>query len=152
LSLSKRERKSNYSVDNYFKDTLRAGPSKTEKAPKIPRAPKQIQMFVAIVSSLDIKTDRLTRNDFQFFPPELATYQERELAVFKVFTLQSCSHVVTYHQLQRLNGIPATLREAGPDDTPEELEAERQLAQNFIDTGESLPYKIVVSSLIFLCS
>jgi hypothetical protein len=46
LSLSKRERKSNYSVDNYFKDTLRAGPSKFEKAPKLPRAPKQIAMFV----------------------------------------------------------------------------------------------------------
>lgn len=44
LSLSKRERKMNYSVDSYFKDTLRAGPSKTEKAPKMPRAPKQIQM------------------------------------------------------------------------------------------------------------
>jgi SWI/SNF-related matrix-associated actin-dependent regulator of chromatin subfamily A member 5 len=44
LSLSKRERKSNYSVDSYFKDTLRAGPSKVEKAPKIPRAPKQIAM------------------------------------------------------------------------------------------------------------
>jgi len=44
LSLSKRERKLNYSVDSYFKDTLRAGPSKTEKAPKMPRAPKQIQM------------------------------------------------------------------------------------------------------------
>jgi len=44
LSLSKRERKLNYSVDSYFKETMRAGPSKTEKAPKVPRAPKQIQM------------------------------------------------------------------------------------------------------------
>jgi SWI/SNF-related matrix-associated actin-dependent regulator of chromatin subfamily A member 5 len=44
LSLSKRERKSNYSVDSYFKDTLRAGTSKVEKAPKMPRAPKQISM------------------------------------------------------------------------------------------------------------
>ncbi|KIJ66629.1 hypothetical protein HYDPIDRAFT_174654 [Hydnomerulius pinastri MD-312] len=65
LSLSKRERKTNYSVDNYFKD-LRVGPSKTEKAPKIPRAPKQIQI-----------------QDFQFFDPALAQLQERELAVFK---------------------------------------------------------------------
>ena len=46
LSLSKRERKTNYSVDSYFKDTLRAGPSKTEKGPKLPRAPKQVQMYV----------------------------------------------------------------------------------------------------------
>ncbi|KAJ3509479.1 hypothetical protein NLJ89_g5204 [Agrocybe chaxingu] len=105
LSLSKRERKSNYSVDNYFKDTLRAGPSKVDKAPKIPRAPKQI-----------------TVQDFQFFPPELAALQERELAVHK-----------------RLNGIPATTREPqGPEDTPEKLEEERLAAQEFIDTAEPL--------------
>jgi len=42
LSLSKRERKTNYSVDSYFKDTLRVGTSKVEKGPKMPRAPKQI--------------------------------------------------------------------------------------------------------------
>ncbi|KAJ3574436.1 hypothetical protein NP233_g1754 [Leucocoprinus birnbaumii] len=105
LSLSKRERKSNYSVDSYFKDTLRAGTSKVEKAPKMPRAPKQISI-----------------QDFQFFPPELAALQERELAVYK-----------------RLNGIPAVIREpAGEEDTPEKLEEERQAAQEFIDTAEPL--------------
>ncbi|KAF9257203.1 hypothetical protein L218DRAFT_1081033 [Marasmius fiardii PR-910] len=105
LSLSKRERKSNYSVDNYFKDTLRAGPSKVEKGPKIPKAPKQISI-----------------QDFQFFPPELAALQERELAVHK-----------------RLNGIQATVRDPpGPEDTPESLEAERVAAQEFIDTAEPL--------------
>ncbi|KAH9485950.1 ISWI chromatin-remodeling complex ATPase ISW2 [Psilocybe cubensis] len=105
LSLSKRERKSNYSVDNYFKDTLRAGPSKVDKAPKIPRAPKQIAI-----------------QDFQFFPDELAALQEREMAAHK-----------------RLNGIPAVAREpAGPEDTPEVLEAERQAAQEFIDEAEPL--------------
>ncbi|KAG7446305.1 SNF2 family DNA-dependent ATPase [Guyanagaster necrorhizus] len=103
-SLSKRERKSNYSVDSYFKDTLRAGPSKPDKGPKLPRAPKQIAI-----------------QDFQFFPPQLAELQERELAVHK-----------------RLNGISATLREpSGPEDTPETLE-ERQAAQEFIDTAEPL--------------
>ncbi|EMD32673.1 hypothetical protein CERSUDRAFT_118698 [Gelatoporia subvermispora B] len=66
LSLSKRERKLNYSVDSYFKETMRAGPSKTEKAPKIPRAPKQIQL-----------------QDFQFFPSRLAELQEQELAAHK---------------------------------------------------------------------
>ncbi|KAK0195387.1 SNF2 family N-terminal domain-containing protein [Armillaria mellea] len=104
-SLSKRERKSNYSVDNYFKDTLRAGPSKPDKGPKLPRAPKQIAI-----------------QDFQFFPPQLAELQERELAVHK-----------------RLNGIGATLREpSGPEDTPESLEEERRAAQEFIDTAEPL--------------
>ncbi|KAG1729586.1 SNF2 family N-terminal domain-containing protein [Suillus lakei] len=105
LSLSKRERKANYSVDNYYKETLRVGPSKTEKAPKLPRAPKQIQI-----------------QDFQFFDPTLAQLQERELR---------CAQGMQ-------NGITATLREPGPDDTPEKLEAERAAAQEFIDTAEPL--------------
>ncbi|KAL1681451.1 SNF2 family N-terminal domain-containing protein [Schizophyllum commune] len=105
ISLAKRERKSNYSVDNYFKDTLRAGPAKVDKAPKLPKAPKQV-----------------TVQDFQFFPQELTQLQERELAVHK-----------------RLNDIKATTREpAGPEDTPEKLEEERQAAQEFIDTAEPL--------------
>ncbi|KAJ7355421.1 SNF2 family N-terminal domain-containing protein [Mycena albidolilacea] len=66
LSLSKRERKSNYSVDSYFKDAMRTGPVKTEKGPKLPRAPKQVQV-----------------QDFQFFPAELSVLQERELAVHR---------------------------------------------------------------------
>ncbi|THG99294.1 hypothetical protein EW026_g3037 [Hermanssonia centrifuga] len=66
LALSKRERKLNYSVDAYFKESMRAGPSKTEKTPKLPRAPKQLQL-----------------QDFQFFPPRLAELQERELAAHK---------------------------------------------------------------------
>jgi len=44
--MPKRERKTNYSVDGYFKDAMRVGPSKQEKAPKLPRAPKQVQMYV----------------------------------------------------------------------------------------------------------
>ena len=87
LSLSKRERKSNYSVDNYFKDTLRAGPSKPEKAAKIPRAPKQISMFVLSCSFLPSSEKVSYSQDFQFFPPELAQLQERELAVHKVSPL-----------------------------------------------------------------
>ncbi|KAI0095067.1 SNF2 family DNA-dependent ATPase [Irpex rosettiformis] len=66
LSLSKRERKLNYSVDAYFKESMRAGPSKIDKAPKMPRAPKQLQL-----------------QDFQFFPPRVAELQERELAYHK---------------------------------------------------------------------
>ncbi|KAI0348202.1 SNF2 family DNA-dependent ATPase [Trametopsis cervina] len=66
LSLSKRERKLNYSVDAYFKENMRAGPSKTEKPPKVPRAPKQLQL-----------------QDFQFFPPRLADLQDQELAYHK---------------------------------------------------------------------
>jgi SWI/SNF-related matrix-associated actin-dependent regulator of chromatin subfamily A member 5 len=35
LSHLKRERKTNYSVDSYFRDTLRAGQAKIDMAPKI---------------------------------------------------------------------------------------------------------------------
>jgi SWI/SNF-related matrix-associated actin-dependent regulator of chromatin subfamily A member 5 len=62
------------------------------------------------------------RQDFQFFPPELAALQERELAVHK-----------------RLNGIAAAPREPqGPDDTPEKIEEDRIAAQEFIDNGKVL--------------
>ncbi|KAF8915438.1 SNF2 family N-terminal domain-containing protein [Mucidula mucida] len=98
-SLSKRERKTNYNVNGYFKDTLRGGPPKPDKGPKLPRAPKQTVMQVT----------RSSDQDFQFYPPQLAALQERELAVHK-----------------RLNSITATVREAaGDDDTPEKLEEER---------------------------
>lgn len=43
--LSKRERKMNYSVDAYYKETMRgAGPAKPDKAHRIPRAPKQLNL------------------------------------------------------------------------------------------------------------
>ncbi|EED82663.1 predicted protein [Postia placenta Mad-698-R] len=66
LALSKCERKLNYSVDSYFKEMMRAGPSKTEKAPKMPRAPTRIQI-----------------QDFQFFSSRLAELQKQELAAYK---------------------------------------------------------------------
>ncbi|KAG2360929.1 SNF2 family N-terminal domain-containing protein [Suillus spraguei] len=106
LSLSKRERKANYSVDNYYKETLRVANSNARE------------------TSIPLPLLQLTpvcRQDFQFFDPALAQLQERELAVHK-----------------RQNGITATLREPGPDDTPEKLEAERAAAQEFIDTAEPL--------------
>lgn len=39
---AKRERKANYDVDNYYRETLRVGAKPT--APKVPRPPKQPQM------------------------------------------------------------------------------------------------------------
>ncbi|PPQ86020.1 hypothetical protein CVT26_012604 [Gymnopilus dilepis] len=66
FSLSKRERKSNYSAFNYFKDTLRAGPSKVDKAPKIPRAPKQIDMY-ALPQRLALKFSQISFNGMPYF-------------------------------------------------------------------------------------
>ncbi|EST05585.1 ISWI HAND domain protein [Kalmanozyma brasiliensis GHG001] len=61
---SKRERKANYSIDNYYRDAMRVGPKPA--APKAPRAPKQINI-----------------NDFQFYPARLAELQERETAAYQ---------------------------------------------------------------------
>ncbi|EAL17685.1 hypothetical protein CNBL2000 [Cryptococcus deneoformans B-3501A] len=57
---SKRERKTNYSVDQYYRDSLKTGGPKADK-PKVARAPKQVVV-----------------NDFQFYPPRLAELQNKE--------------------------------------------------------------------------
>ena len=76
------------------------------------------------------------RQDFQFFPPELAKLQEREMAVHKVSITFARLRYQFLTWLQRLNEIPAVAREPqGPEDTPEKLEEERLAAQHFIDTG-----------------
>ena len=88
LSLNKRERKLNYSVDSYFKDTLRAGQPKTEKAPRVPRAPKQVQMYVCFTDSRNIDINAMRfRQEFQFFPERLSELQEREYNAYRVSSL-----------------------------------------------------------------
>lgn len=57
---SKRERKANYSVDGYYRDTMRLGGNRT-MGPRGSRGPKQI-----------------AANDFQFFPPRMIELQEQE--------------------------------------------------------------------------
>ena len=44
---SKRERKTNYSVDSYYKEAMSTGPAKVAK-PRVPRAPKQLAMSVLV--------------------------------------------------------------------------------------------------------
>ncbi|EIN12993.1 SNF2 family DNA-dependent ATPase [Punctularia strigosozonata HHB-11173 SS5] len=123
LSLSKRERKTNYSVDSYFKDTLRAGPSKQEKPAKIPRAPKQIAI-----------------QDFQFFPPRLAELQEKELAAHK----RANDIPATAREPQGPEDTPEKLEaerqaaqefidHAEPLTEEEQVEKERLIAEGFED-------------------
>ncbi|KAL1410183.1 chromatin remodeling complex Adenosinetriphosphatase [Vanrija albida] len=57
---AKRERKGNYSIDQYYRDNMKMSAPKSDK-PKVPRPPKQIHI-----------------NDFQFFPPRLVELQNRE--------------------------------------------------------------------------
>ncbi|KAG8783018.1 hypothetical protein FRC12_020188 [Ceratobasidium sp. 428] len=63
---SKQEGKGNYSIDQYYKDAMRAGPSKPDKGPEVPRAPKQFAV-----------------QDHQFFSKWFIELQERETAAWK---------------------------------------------------------------------
>ena len=61
---SKRERKPNYSVDQYYREAMRVGTKPS--APRAPRAPKQT-----------------ITNDWQFYPQRLIELQERETAAYR---------------------------------------------------------------------
>lgn len=62
INPTKRERKEqSYSMDQYYKDALKTGGPKPEAKPKVPRAPKQVNI-----------------HDWQFFPPGLQELQEKE--------------------------------------------------------------------------
>ncbi|KAI9298835.1 P-loop containing nucleoside triphosphate hydrolase protein [Neoconidiobolus thromboides FSU 785] len=65
INPSKRERKVNYDVDNYYRETLRIAPKTTNNKP--PRPPKQPQIY-----------------DFQFFPKELYALHEKEALYHQV--------------------------------------------------------------------
>ena len=63
---AKRERKGNYSIDQYYRDNMKMTTSKPDK-PKIARPPKQVQI-----------------HDFQFYPPRLVELQNREYDAHRV--------------------------------------------------------------------
>lgn len=69
IAPAKRERKANYSIDQYYRDAMRGGPSTDAAKPgkKELRAPKT-----------------MTNADFQFYPPRLMELQEKELLFHKV--------------------------------------------------------------------
>lgn len=66
---AKRERKGNYSIDQYYRDNMKVGGSTAVKSdkPKVVRGPKQVAI-----------------NDFQFYPPRLAELQNREFDAHRV--------------------------------------------------------------------
>ena len=74
---AKRERKGNYSIDQYYRDNLKTGGPKADK-PKVARAPKQVHI-----------------NDFQFYPPRLVELQNREFDAHRVsLRMLSCSQLM----------------------------------------------------------
>ncbi|TGZ79073.1 hypothetical protein EX30DRAFT_321878 [Ascodesmis nigricans] len=68
INPAKRERKEiqSYGVDKYYRDVLAAGKSKDENKPKVPRAPRQVNV-----------------SDHQFYPPRLVELQKRETAYYQ---------------------------------------------------------------------
>jgi len=62
---SKRERKNNYNIDEYYKEALSTH-HRNSNAPRAPRLPKQIQCF-----------------DFQFYPARLMELQQKEVYHFR---------------------------------------------------------------------
>ncbi|KAI5450775.1 chromatin remodeling complex Adenosinetriphosphatase [Naganishia albida] len=101
---AKRERgPTNYSVDQYYSAALKTSAPKEDK-PKLPKAPKQVEL-----------------NWWHFYPPRLAEYQKREIAVFK-----------------RENNIKATRPTVTGDMTEAEADAIQAEEQQLIDTAEPL--------------
>ena len=66
INPAKRERKEQiYSIDKYYRQALSTGGRKEDTKPKVPRAPKQVNI-----------------HDWQFFPPQLQFIQEKETAYY----------------------------------------------------------------------
>ena len=66
INPAKRERKEQiYSIDKYYRQALSTGGRKEDTKPKVPRAPKQVNI-----------------HDWQFFPPQLQLIQEKETAYY----------------------------------------------------------------------
>lgn len=87
INPSRRERRreqTTYSVDDYYKEIIGGSSSKSSKAtpqPRMPRAPKMIHM-----------------QDFQFFPKEIETLEEKEQLSFK----KKVNYKVTSYDIKSL--------------------------------------------------
>lgn len=108
ISLAKRERKENYSIDGYYKDAMHsngggANTRKLEDKSSLPKGPKQLNIY-----------------DHQFYPQRLSDIQDKELAYYR-----------------KQIGYKAPLP-PGKDEDLEERQAEQQLEQNEIDNSEPL--------------
>ena len=120
---SKRERKTNYSIDEYYRGQLKGGPGRPPGT-RGPRRPRQV-----------------AADDFKFFPPRLQEIQEKEQLYFKVRSPGplTSTPLTRFRRPgpQKTKGEQVTLR-VDPNLTPEELEAERQAEQEAIDAAEPL--------------
>ncbi|KAG8986469.1 hypothetical protein FRB94_002794 [Tulasnella sp. JGI-2019a] len=110
LEPAKRERKTNYSIDTYYKEVMRAGPAKTEKAPKAIRAPKQEKIW-----------------DHHFAPAGLVELHEKEYMAYRKAVGIKAGMDPKDATDPRCQGA-----------TPEETEAKQAEFQLLIDAAEPL--------------
>ncbi|CDR98790.1 probable ISW2-ATPase component of a two subunit chromatin remodeling complex [Sporisorium scitamineum] len=127
---SKRERKANYSIDNYYRDAMRVGPKPAQ--PKAPRAPKQINI-----------------NDFQFYPARLAELQERETAAYQRsigyrVPAKEVSEGQTAEQVEEERKREQEFIDTAEALTEEEVEEKEQLAQEGFGNWNRREFQIFV--------
>ncbi|SPO25346.1 probable ISW2 - ATPase component of a two subunit chromatin remodeling complex [Ustilago trichophora] len=127
---SKRERKANYSIDNYYRDAMRVGPKPTQ--PKAPRAPKQINI-----------------NDFQFYPPRLSELQERETAAYQRsigyrVPLREVNEGETASEAEEERKKEQEFIDTAEPLTEEEVEEKEQLAQEGFGNWNRREFQIFV--------
>ncbi|EJD52770.1 SNF2 family DNA-dependent ATPase [Auricularia subglabra TFB-10046 SS5] len=116
---TKRERKSNYSIDKYYQEAMRGSSTKVEKAPKAMRLPKQIQVA-----------------DFQFCSPRFVELQTKELlwakkqAEFKVPLREAQGDLDTQEKLEAEQQAEQDQIEAAEPFTEEDAQEMLQLEQD----------------------
>ena len=124
---SKRERKTNYSIDNYYSKQMRPGDTRIG----VPR-PARSQAYTG------------RKADHQFFPARFQELQQRHEAYKKVSCPYSSSPAADVDRLclqQQENFIVPPL--VNPAKTAEELEAERAAVQQAITDGLLLFCKLL---------
>lgn len=158
---AKRERKTNYSVDGYYKEAMRIGQPKSDK-PKVPRAPKQLNMYV-VLPPLTFSDSSLTPSSLPFIV-ETAKIISSTLRDWSSFRRgrPTRSRFVSFSLAPRGGGLKLTFPLSSlqrsqsyqvplPDaenglESTEQREARRQALQLAIDTGSSLSFLRPISS------
>lgn len=111
---AKRERKGNYSIDQYYRDNMRVTAPKSDK-PKVPRPPKQVHT-----------------QDFQFYPPRLIELQNREYDAH----LKAQNYVVPTREPEE--GETAEQVEAERAEEQERINNAEPLTEEEVEEKESL--------------
>ena len=116
---AKRERKEqSYSMDKYYRAALMTGGRTADPKPKVPRAPKQIQI-----------------HDYQFFPARLEELQNKETAYFRRENGIKAPLADGPEETEEDRKMDQQLEQQEIDDAEPLTEAEREEKENLAQTG-----------------